>query len=170
MIGVLFYGVLGLWGFFTYKFSGFLVKKIKQEIVKYCVQGTVFVLMFIAPVADEIIGGIQFRSLCNENAILVVDQAKVKGKTVISQELKRENINNYLLPITTEYFSFKDIDSDEILVSWNVFYAKGGWLSRSLNFFGSTKPYIFDGTCGSPKWKKTIFSDLNVNVIYQKGI
>lgn len=167
MIGLFFYGVLAVWGFISYKFSTILRKFITSEKVRRITVPVIFMAIFFAPVSDEIVGGIQFKMLCSERAFLIVDEAKVKGKTVVSQKHQKQEITSYILPVTEDRFVYKDTGSDEILISWNVYRSDGGLLSRSLNILGSSKPYLFHGTCISPRWKKTIFSDLNVNVIHQ---
>jgi len=166
MIGLIALAILSFWGFVSYKLSDFLVKKIKSNAVKYGVQTTLCVLLFLVPVADDIAGGFQFRALCNTEAVLMVDEEKARGKNLTSIGAKDSELIGYILPITKFYFSYKDLATGETVVSWNYFIARGGWLSRTLNILGSDAPYTFNGNCAPENGGSKIFKKLNIKVIY----
>lgn len=166
MIALMALVILGLWGFIVYKISGFLVKKFRINSNTKIIHPIIFLLIFCAPIADEIIGGFQFRSLCTKKVFLVVEPEKARGKTVVSQPIQYEYLSNNLIPISREYLSYKDKYSGEVLVGWYSLHAEGGWLARSLNILSSKKPYTFDGVC-TPSNIKTILSDLELKTAIQ---
>jgi hypothetical protein len=166
MGGLILLFILCAWGYASYSLAILIAQPIKNPEIKTGVNIALLVLIFIAPVADDIIGGFQFRALCSESAVLVVDEERARGKTVTSQNIESKKHDEYFVPIVESYESYKAVGSNETIISWNVFRAQGGLLSRSLGLFQSSKPYTFTGVCTSPKWKNTIFSDLKITVSY----
>lgn len=164
LIALLFFG---LWGFISYKLSKLLTKKIEAENYRKIVIPILSVLIFFAPVADEIIGGIQFRLLCNREALVADYDEDLIGKKLISVGAVSYELREYILPITKLYFSYKDVDSKEILVSWSYFKVKGGFVARLLNILGSDAPYTFDGVCAPEVSGSEIFKRFNVEVQYK---
>lgn len=161
MIGLFALLFFVLWGFIAYKIPEFLTKKMKTEKYRKITIPVLGVLIFFVPVVDEIIGGFQFRELCSEKVELIVDEKRAKGRVVVAQPIQYVSIDDYFVPISLEYFSYKDRITDEVLVSWISLRTDGGWLSRSLNILSSKKPYTFNGVC-TPKKIKTILSDLQL--------
>jgi len=146
MIGLIALAILVFWGFVSYKLSAFLVGKVKRDLVRYGVQAMLCVLLFLAPVADDIAGGFQFRSLCNKGAVVVVDEEKAMGK-VITYVGNVLPLDGYILPINKHYWAYKDILTNEIVIRWDIYDAEGGWLSHFLNFPEGNPPYTFIGHC-----------------------
>lgn len=161
MIGLAFLAVITLWGFSCYKLAVFLSRKNENLTIKKISVGVLTVFFFLLPIADEIIGGFQFRELCSKKIELIVDEKKARGRVVVAQPIQYKYIGDYFVPISLEYFSYKDRITGEVLVSWIYLRADGGWLSRSLNILSSKKPYTFNGVC-TPKKIKTILSDLQL--------
>lgn len=147
MAGLALLALITLWGFICYQLSKFLMKKIANPIAKNFGIGFLLLLFFLVPVADDIAGGFQFRALCKENAVMQVESEKLKGKTVISLGAKSSSITDYLIPIKIQHWSYKDVQSEEILISWNDLHAEGGWLSHIIGFPEGSPPYTFDGSC-----------------------
>lgn len=166
MSGLIALFVLGVWGLIVYFASFYVVKKITVKSIKISAQIAVAVLLFIIPVADDIMGGFQFRSVCSKESVLVVDEEKVKGKTVVSMGAKDSKLVNYILPITKLNFSYKDFHTNEILISWNDFRAEGGWLSHAIGFSEGHPPYTFNGYCYPENSGSKIFKKLNIDVKY----
>lgn len=164
MSGIIILFVLGVWGVISYFCVKLALWRVKDSNIKIFTSILLISLMFIAPIADEIIGGFQFRELCRDHTIFILNETTARGKSVAYQNIAQKKYDNYLVPIVESQELYKDIVSNEIVVYWNVFRAEGGILSRSLNLFESTKPYTFNGVCISPVWRKTIFSDLNITV------
>ncbi|MDO8336260.1 MAG: hypothetical protein Q7T74_05790 [Candidatus Saccharibacteria bacterium] len=167
MIGLIALLFFVLWGFIAYKLSKFLTKKMKAENPRKIAIPILSVLIFFVPVADEIIGGIQFRLLCNREALVADYDENSMGRKLVSVGAVSYELREYTLPITKLHFSYEDIDSKEIMISWNYFKAKGGFVARSLNIFGSDAPYTFNGVCAPEVSGSEIFKRLNVEVQYK---
>lgn len=164
MSGLILLFVLGVWGFASYSLARLIVGSIKISNVRVVAHGVLMVLLFLAPVADDIVGGFQFRALCGEGAIIRVEENKARGKTVYLEDIVTENIKGFLIPIKKQIWSYRDINSNESLLVWNYYHAQGGWLSRLIGFPQGSPPYTFNGSC-YPKdafGRQNIFKKLNI--------
>lgn len=164
MSGLIILVVLGIWGFVSYSLARMIGTGIKNEKIKIISNCALMTLVFIAPVADDIAGGFQFRALCDKGAVLNIDEQKAKDKTVVYQRVKDRHLTSYIVPILERYWSYKDIESEEILVSWRTYEAQGGWLSRAIGFPQGSPPYTFDGKCYTKNARGSIFKKLNITV------
>lgn len=147
MVGLIMFAVLGLWGFICFLVANFFLSKIENVLIRKFSTAALFTLIFLVPVADEIVGGFQFRALCKKNALLIFDEEKIKGKTVAYQRVRDNYIYRYLIPVLERSWSYKDIGTGEIVISWKSYEAKGGWLSHFIGFPPGSPPYTFDGSC-----------------------
>lgn len=100
-------------------------------------------VLLVLPVMDEVIGGFQFRALCRENAVFKVDAEKIKGKTIgIVIEPLNKNVDNTIVRIYYSHHSYRDIETQEELASFNDYTADGGWFFRSLAGGNPTSPLV----------------------------
>lgn len=148
MSGIIFFGVLGIWIFVAIKLANLFTSGMQTKSKKKWLYPLILILIFIAPVLDEIIGGFQFAALCKRGNTLIYDAEKVQGKTVLWSGMPREKIKNTLLPIEESYVIWIDLDTKNKLIEYKEYYATGGWLGRFIAFNGVTQPYTFNGTCG----------------------
>ena len=160
MSGIILIVLLAFWLYLAIKMSSFFVSKMMEGAGKVAVRIFVFAMFFIVPVLDDIVGGFQFRHLCETEVLLVYNEKKVKGKTA---QLKRPVIQiiNKVIPIREHTWDWVDQDTGETLVKYKDYYAEGGWLSRFIGFPQGSPPYTFNGSCGSKK-ARLIFQELNI--------
>lgn len=160
MSGIIFFGILGIWAFVAIKLTNFFTSDIQSQSKKYWLYPPVFILILIAPVMDEIIGGFQFRALCTPENLLVYDAEKVRGKTLQQRFGPDYYINGKMLPIKVTESQWFDPTTKEVLLTRNIFYARGGWLLRSIGWTGS-----FNGSCDLISQSSRIMTELNVTRI-----
>lgn|SRR3990167_4330273 len=167
MTGIILIVILVVWFFVVFKVSGKCVAKMAWSGKKYAYRMILFVLFFLAPVADDIAGGFQFRALCRSSDILIYDEKKIAGKTV---QLKRPEYRTVrkIIPITEQLWDWVDPNTGESLIRYKDYNAKGGWLSRFIGFPQGSPPYTFDGSrrCGSMKANQ-LFEKLKITEITQ---
>ncbi len=168
MSGLIILFILGWWGTASFFLARFIVKPIKHTEMKVGVNIVLAAFLFIVPVLDDIIGGFQFRGICHQNANVVIDEDKARGKTVVYQNATAEKIKNSIVPIRQKSFTFKDKGSNELLISWVELDADGGWLSRLLNVSSTTYPYTFNGSCQPENSGGSLFKKLNITVTYKE--
>jgi len=71
MSGIILIVILAAWFFLVKKLTGLCVMKMQEGVKKTTVTVVIFILLFVAPVADEIIGGFQFRAMCTPENLLI---------------------------------------------------------------------------------------------------
>ncbi len=151
MTGLILIAVLVAWFFIAKSLSTFFTQKIHSNAIKKLVQVFLFALILVAPVADEIIGGFQFRALCKAEAVAVYDEARVRGKTVHCKSAKDLYYKNTILPTRKTILTFVDHSTNEELISYFRLQSDGGWLRRWINFNSVDTPVLFDGNCSGDK-------------------
>lgn len=161
MIGLIALVILMFWIFIVNKISKKLTQLITLEKIKRFARPILFVFVFCAPVIDEIIGGFQFRYLCYKDSMPFVNEEKARGKTLVEDSSNIE-LEKYFIPIKKYNFLFRDIDTNEVAVSWIYYRAHGGWLARAIDFGSSHAPFIFNGSCQPVYSGSAIVKDLNI--------
>jgi len=167
MIGLAFLAVITLWGFVCYKLAVFVFRVNENATIKRVCVSFLTAFFLLLPIADEIVGGFQFRALCKAEASAAIYDEEIIGKVLVSVGAADYELSGYVLPITKLVFSYQDFDNKDIVISWNYFKAKGGFVSRSLNFLGSDAPYTFNGICAPEVSGSKLFKKLNVEVQYK---
>ena len=128
-----------------------------------------FVLCFIAPVADEIIGGFQFQAICQEGIKLIYDVDEVRGeKLLLWVGETRTKLKNTILLIYESPRALVDMDTDKHLIDFIEYDATGGWLSRFIAFNSITKPYFFNGGCGAKDEVAQLRNKLNIETTFER--
>jgi len=162
--GVILIVVLALWFYIAFGVSAFLGSKIRAGILKGLMRLVLFPLILLAPVADDIIGGFQFRSLCKAEAVATYDEAKVRGRTVHLKSAEVSHYANTILPTHKQIWRYADHITNEELLSYVDIHSDGGWLSRWISFSSVIHPYTFDGNC-SPDNHSALVYKLNIKKV-----
>lgn len=109
---------------------------------------TIIVLVYPLPVADEIIGAIQFKILCKQQVIYKdPDMESKKGahlKVVIHE---RKRISDKAVPMTSTIFEFINQRDKSVLIKYVVFDTDGGFLARNFYLQEGGGALLFDSTC-----------------------
>jgi hypothetical protein len=150
MIGLLFLGLVGLWIWAALKLSRGIGARVAGGRWRKPVAFASFVALLVLPVADEIVGGFQFRALCDKDAKLVfnVDPASLKDKTVLAfTDPSDKEVGGTLVRITYTRSIYRDAESGKELMSFIAYRAKGGLFIRSLSFDDNVTPLAFKSSC-----------------------
>jgi hypothetical protein len=169
MTGLLLLVVGVLWLVAAISITGFVVWKIPGRGWRLAVAVVVFPALVVLPLADEIIGGWQFNALCEEKTAIRVDETRAAGRRVFLLSEAPITVPGVLVPVTEQPFRFADVDTKEILISYSLLRAKGGWLMRTLGVSETDSPITFRRSCGPPD-PSTIFSDLNIEQVQRKDL
>jgi hypothetical protein len=150
MTGLISLAIVGLWVWLAFKLSRFISGRVAQGRWAKPLTALLFLVLLPMPVIDEIIGGFQFRALCDKNAKLVfnVDPASLKGKTVhaFADPLDKQ-VGGTLVRITYTRSIYRDTEGGKELMSFTAYRAKGGWLIRALSFDDNMMPLTFKSSC-----------------------
>jgi len=133
MIGLLFWAFLVLWVLAAIWLARRIARTVPQGTARIAAIGALTALFVALPVADEIIGGFQFRSLCAKNAVLNIDAEKISGKTVrLVIDPSNSDVADTAIQIRFSRLSFRDTNTNEELASYFRYTAQGGRLIRVL--------------------------------------
>ena len=165
MIGLMVLLVLCVWMFLANVIAKYILSHMQLDAgkKKTLIHIGLYILVFIAPVADEIIGGFQFRAMCMPENLLIYDENKLKSRSVVPRDVPLQTIDK-VIPIVVSTGQWEDHKTGELLVTYKLLHAKGGWLSRLIGFPEGNAPFTFDGYCG-PKGYYSLFEKLNVTKI-----
>ncbi len=150
MIGLLFLAGLCLWVWVCFIAARALVRRLPAKPWRPLVGLVAFAALFVAPVADEIVGGIQFRAMCEREAVLTIDAAKVRGRT-LKEDTAWSLSDNTVLRVMRFRHAFIDPKTGEDLGSYVSLTTGGGWLFRSLGLPG--KPMLFYPSACWPEFR-----------------
>lgn len=126
-----------------------LTSRLKNGLLRAVLMTLAVVVLVALPVADEIIGGFQFRALCRDNAELKIDAEKIKGKTIqVVVDPANQDVDNTPIRIYYSRFSYRDVNSNEELATYSRYVAVSGWLVRALAMGNTFPPLtIHPSTC-----------------------
>ena len=103
-------------------------------------------------VADELIGGYQFRQLCQKDAVLRIDPATAQGRTVkVVIDPSNEIVPRAPITIYHSHLSFLDVGTNEKIAEYDRYVAKGGWFIRILGISEGNAPITIGLPGCSPK-------------------
>ncbi|MBK8186126.1 MAG: hypothetical protein IPK77_02100 [Cellvibrio sp.] len=168
MAGLILLAVLAGWSLLVYHGVRLAVQKVTNQRKQKVFRIILVPVVFLLPVADEIVGQFQFRAMCSEEVIFV-DEINAKNTDIYYAGVRRSNQDG-ILPFMKEAWIFKEVNTDKVLVSWSVIRAKGGWLSRIIGFPEGNPPYTFYGYCSPEGAFDFDFKKLNLNEVERKSV
>ena len=141
MSGIFFLGVVGLLAYLAWWLSGLLVRRIPNRWIAKPLQVVLTIFLMSLLVADELIGGYQFRKLCEQNAVLKIDPEKARGRTVrVVITPSNEILSGIPITIFHSHHSYQDVVTGEEIAQYDSYSAKGGWFIRSLGISEGNAP------------------------------
>ena len=164
MGGLIFLAVIGLWVAFVLWLSRFIFKKLPRQWWRIPTSIMLFVVLLLLPVIDELVGGRQFKQLCEANSTIHVDRATAVGRTVYLALTPEVEIKGTWVRVVLWPVRFVDATTGEVVVSYNRLQAVGG---RFLKISEGHVPLTFDGTCepGDQYTLEKLFKELRITLI-----
>lgn len=165
MSGILLIGVVSLWIWAAVAIGQMLTSKLKDSWIKSLVTFLVTAVLIPLPVADEIVGGFQFRALCDKYAVQEIDRKNAYNREVLSVGGNKGRFaEGTAVQIHIQPWIYQDKQSGLIIVSYNTLHAKGGWFIRALGISETNSPLLFNGDCAPPN-QNDFKSKFNITVI-----
>ena len=165
MSGLILLFILAVWNLAAIFFIKFLTSKIKGGVLKIAIQIILFAVVITAPLADEIIGGFQFRTLCEAESQVKYDKDKMANIEVKSDMLAAVKVEGLFVPVVSQTQTYTNTRTGKKVLYFKAFDADGGWLSRAISFNSVQQPYTFYGHCGHNwTWVSQLFASLNVTI------
>lgn len=148
MIGLLFWTFIALWFVAAIWLARRIAKRMPQGIPRVAAIWSFTALFIALPLADEIIGGFQFRSLCAKNTVPTVDAERTRGRKVrVKTNPANKEVDGTWVRILYSHSSYLDADTNEVLFGSHRYVANGGWLIRALSTDNHMTPLTFESTC-----------------------
>jgi hypothetical protein len=149
MTGIFLLVVVGLWLWLSIATTRALLGRLQPRWWRWLVAFFVLVALLVAPVADEVVGGFQFRTMCERDAVLKIDAVKVRGRT-----LKRLWVESFpansVLKIRRVQYQLLDASTDEELGTYATLSVWGGWLVRALGISDGNAPLLINPASCDP--------------------
>ena len=152
MAGLLSIALLVGWIIVSILLARRLTSRLKNGLLRAVLMTLAVIVLVALPVADEIIGGFQFRALCRDNAVLKIDAERIKGKTIrMVIDPSNKDVDNTAVRIYYSRVSYRDAVTGEELGSNSDYVAMGGILIRALAMGHEMTPLtIHPSTCRGP--------------------
>lgn len=169
MTGIYLLIVVALWICICIVLTRALLHRLPIQAWRLPVGATVFVALLVAPVGDEIVGGFQFRSLCEKNAVFQIGVEKTEGRIArFSSNPSNEIVPGTAITIYHTGIEYTDVQSGEIVVKFDRYAAKGGVLIRALGISESNSPITMGRHACSPEQARgeSVHRTLNFSVVH----
>lgn len=171
MTGILLLAVAFVWIAVAALLARATARALADGIKRSALGVAIFVLLLPVPVADEILGGLQLWSLCTEGAVPRYSKERLRGRSVRLRLVPHPQVPKVMqtptrlisapIPIEERTVEWADVETDEVLLSYKAYRAKGGLLIRVLGISSSNSPLtIHPSSCAVNEIP--IFAALNV--------
>lgn len=165
MTGLLLLMVAGAWLFGVSWLANKIGMSGTRDWSRAVLKILVFAVLLPLPLIDEIVGGIQFHSLCSSHTVINFDREKTSGKTIYFEPTPVTHIADLWLPVRLQRWRFVAPETGEVLVSYETLHANGGWLTRTLRISEGNVPLMFKESCAPKEDLRQLFSALQIKVL-----
>jgi len=152
MSGLFFLSVVGLLAYLAWRLADLAVRRMPNRWLAKGLQIALTLFLMGLLVVDELVGGYQFRQLCEQNAVLKIDPEKARGRTVkVVINPSDEIIFGVPITIYHSHHSYLDVKTSEVIAQYDSYSAKGGWLIRTLGISEGNAPITMEYSGCIPK-------------------
>lgn len=165
MIGLAILIVLAIWAAIAFVLMFVFTMKMKNKLQRWLLICLLSPLVFVAPVADVIIGEYQFDQVCKEKK-WIYNESKVRNREVRYGGQSVERIDDKFIPIEKITTNWVDPVTDSVLVSQIKFRVGGGWLMRAI--LNKPKYPTTSSVCYPDEYRNVFFERLNIIKVEDK--
>ncbi len=152
MTGIVLLAVVGLWLWVCIAVARALLRQLRPQPWRWLAAASLFALMLVAPVGDEIVGGFQFRALCEKYAVFRVGVERPEGRvTRFSANSPNETVPGTAITIYHTAIDYTDVQTGESVVKFDRYLAQGGVFIRTLGISQSNAPITMERPSCSPE-------------------
>ncbi|MGB8763707.1 MAG: hypothetical protein WCD07_02765 [Burkholderiales bacterium] len=165
MTGILLIGVVVAWLMTAIVMGAKIADKLNPPWLRTPAALLLMAILIPLPVADEIIGGWQFKALCDKYAVQYIDEKNAQDRKVMLLGRGKDWYEkNTILKIHIQPYIFQDTETGKVVVSYHSLEAEGGWLIRSLGISETKSPLLFNRGC-APLNEDEFKKKFNITVI-----
>ena len=167
MSGLLFLIIIVMWTVVTIGLAAFISVKAPRGWWSVPLGFVLFLALFPLPVVDELLAKPEFKRMCEANSVVHVDQAKAAGRTVYLAEVPFEEVRGTWVRAVRRPYRFVDAQTGEVVVSYDILNAAGGWFVQAFPLSEGRVPLLFKGSCVPPNRPVTAnaFKQWGVNYV-----
>jgi hypothetical protein len=167
MVGLTILAVLLFWIVLSLGITWLIMKKLPLKRFKFIAALPLFVIVFLIPVADELLARPQFEALCRKGNVIRIDAQKIKGKTVrLEIQPFNQEIEGAIIPILHSHYSYRDVATDEEFAWYDVYEARGGLMAQWVGFPEGRNPWtISHPSCSPSRHSHQIAKDFGFTLI-----
>lgn len=166
MTGLLLLAVVGLWVWACVAITRAALRRVPSPPWRWLVAPTLFTALLILPVVDEIVGGFQFRALCEKGAVLQLGVKKPAGRiTRYVGDPIDADVSGTAIPILRSHIEYHDVATGELVASHDRYVAKGGFFVRLLGISENNSPLTIGAPSCSAENGIALPTQLNFEVI-----
>ena len=152
MTGLLLIVVVALWIACCVAIARVVTSSMNSSPLRLPIAAALFLALLPVPVVDELVGGSQFRALCERNAIFRLGVPSAEGRiTLYSSKPTNELVPGTAIPIYDTGVLYTDVHSGEVVLSFHTYVAKGGVFIRTLGISESNSPITLGRASCSPE-------------------
>lgn len=140
MMGLFLLVVASLWLFAVAGLVVLVTRKLPARWWKAPLRLVLIVVLLPLPLIDEIVGGIQFRRLCEQHQTIYV-APNAKGRIAYLTVSPRTEVKGTWVPVRLQEFRYLDATTGETLVRYSTLFAGHGF------FHLSDAPLTFKAWC-----------------------
>jgi len=120
-------------------------------------------VLITLPFDDQIVGGFQFRKLCEENSIIKVDRDKAKGRTVYVADRPLKEVDGTWVRVVEKDWTFLDVNTRETILSYRTFEARPRFIRVPLWFDSYCEP-------GGQLDQKKLLDEMGMTLVDRRGL
>ena len=147
MTGIFFLGAVGLWLVIALFISVFVARKLSTSPWHLPLTAIMFLALAPLPLIDEIVGGMQFKQLCEEHSTIQVNRSVPAGTNIYLRDVPDIKIEDLWVPVRLQPWRFLDAVTGEPIISYDILYATGGSFIRMLGISEGSVPLTFKDSC-----------------------
>jgi hypothetical protein len=135
MIGLLVLGALVVWFFIARGIARWLGRALPIKAnVRPWASAALFVIVFLSPVADELVARPYFMALCRQDEVLKMDAHAVRGRRVsVAVDPANQLVTRVPIEIVRSHVAFRDATTGAVLAEYDMYQGAGGRLARFLS-------------------------------------
>lgn len=130
VIGLLFLGAVSLWFLFVFQLSKCIPKWLGISRHKSWFSFLMLLVLLVLPLADHLIGMLQFQNLCSEQTAIQIDLNAANAKRAMVVTSPAEFVEGKIIPIKQQISKIMNLDTGEQIAQYKYFSTPGGRIGR----------------------------------------